>query len=79
MPYVVSDECILCGACVAGCANGAIREGDTKSVIDPNLCIECGTCADNCPSGAITFVEEKDPNIPSSPKGDSVGTGKVGE
>jgi ferredoxin len=60
MPYVVSDECILCGACVVGCANGAIQEGDSKSVIDPSLCIECGTCAENCPSGAITFVEEKE-------------------
>jgi ferredoxin len=60
MPYVVSDDCILCGACAAGCANEAIREGDTKAVIDLSLCVECGTCADNCPSGAITFVEEKD-------------------
>lgn len=58
MPYVVSDECILCGACEAGCPNGAIHEGDTKSVIDYSLCVECGTCADNCPSAAITFVEE---------------------
>jgi ferredoxin len=68
MPYVVGDECILCGACVAGCANGAIREGDTKALIDLSLCVECGTCADNCPSSAITWVEEKE-----------VEEGKVGE
>ena len=60
MPYVVGDECILCGACVAGCANEAIHEGDVKCEIDLSLCVECGTCAENCPSGAITFVEEKD-------------------
>lgn len=59
MPYVVSDECILCGACVAGCPSEAIQEGETKAVIDYSLCIECGTCAENCPSGAITFVEEE--------------------
>jgi ferredoxin len=68
MPYVVNDDCILCGACVAGCASGAIQEGDVKCLIDPSLCVECGTCAENCPSGAITFVEEKD-----------VETGEVGE
>jgi NAD-dependent dihydropyrimidine dehydrogenase PreA subunit len=90
MPYVVSDECILCGACVSGCANGAIREGDTKSVIDPSLCVECGTCADNCPSGAIAFVEEKDEHTTPTPllasgetggldMGDRVEKGQVGE
>jgi ferredoxin len=57
MPYVVGDECILCLACVAGCASGAIREGDTKCSIDPDLCVECGTCAEHCPSGAITFAD----------------------
>ena len=90
MPYVVSDECILCGACEAGCPNGAIHEGETKSMIDPGLCIECGTCADNCPSGAITFVEEEPGDIPPTPlatsgetgsltKGDRVEKGQVGE
>jgi len=60
MPYVVSAECIQCGVCVSGCAQGAISEGDSQSIIDPALCIECGTCAENCPTGAISFVEEKD-------------------
>jgi ferredoxin len=44
MPYYVTDECDLCGACVAGCENDAITEGETKSHININLCIECGTC-----------------------------------
>ena len=56
MPYLVTDECILCGACVVGCPSGAIQEGETKSVIAVELCIECGTCEQNCPSGAIIFV-----------------------
>ena len=67
MPYVVSDECIQCGACEAGCPNGAIHEGDTKSVIDYALCVECGTCAENCPVSAISFMEEKSGEMPPTP------------
>ena len=58
MPYVVTDQCISCGACVAGCETGAITEGETQSHIDVQICIECGTCQINCPSDAIIFVEE---------------------
>ncbi|MEJ2732711.1 MAG: 4Fe-4S binding protein [Anaerolineae bacterium] len=57
MPYLVTDECILCGACVAGCPSDAIEEGETKCRIMVDLCIECGTCEMNCPSGAIIWVE----------------------
>jgi ferredoxin len=60
MPYLVTDECILCGACVVGCPSGAIEEGETKSLILIELCIECGTCEQNCPAGAIIFVESDD-------------------
>jgi ferredoxin len=58
MPFVITDKCISCGACVAGCETGAITEGDTQSHIDITICIECGTCQSNCPSDAIIFVEE---------------------
>jgi ferredoxin len=58
MPYVVTVDCILCGACVAGCESDAITEGDTQAHIDVNICVECGTCEINCPSNAIHFVEE---------------------
>jgi ferredoxin len=64
MPYVIGDECILCGACVAGCPVDAIEEGETKCRIDPDICIECGTCEQNCPSGAIIFVEPEEPELP---------------
>ncbi len=60
MPYVVTSACIQCGACIAGCEQTAISEGDTQSHIDPRICIECGTCEMNCPSQAIIFVEEAD-------------------
>jgi ferredoxin len=58
VPYVVTDLCILCGACASGCESGAITEGETQSHIDTSRCIECGTCQRNCPSEAIIFVEE---------------------
>ena len=58
MPYIVTDECILCGACVAGCPVDAIEEGEIRCQIDVDLCIECGTCEENCPSAAIIFEEE---------------------
>ena len=58
MPYVVTEECILCGACVAGCEAGAIKEGETQSHIDVTICIECGTCQMNCPSDAIIWVDD---------------------
>jgi len=61
MPYVITDECIQCGACVAGCPSGAIEEGETKSVILVELCIECGPCAQHCPTGAVIFVEMEEP------------------
>ena len=60
MAYVVNDECILCGACIAGCPSDAIEEGETKCEIIVDLCIECGTCEMNCPAGAILYVDEVD-------------------
>jgi ferredoxin len=58
MPYVVTEACILCGACVVGCESNAITEGETQAHIDVTICVECGTCERNCPSEAIIFVEE---------------------
>lgn len=58
MPYIVTLECIQCGACAAGCENDAITEGETQSHIDITLCIECGTCERNCPVNAIIFIED---------------------
>ncbi len=31
---------------------GAISEGETKYIIDPEACIECGSCESECPVGA---------------------------
>ena len=53
MAYVITDACIGCGACEAGCPVSAISEGDTQRVIDTDVCIECGACAATCPVDAI--------------------------
>jgi ferredoxin len=58
MPYIVTGECLNCGACIAGCENDAITEGETQSHINPDLCIECGTCELNCPVSAIIYVDD---------------------
>jgi ferredoxin len=58
MPYLVTEACNQCGACVAGCESQAITEGETQSHIDVTLCTECGTCMRNCPFDAIIFVAE---------------------
>jgi len=52
MSYVISEECVSCGACAPECPTQAISEGEDRYVIDPEKCIECGACADVCPVGA---------------------------
>ena len=52
MAYKISDECIMCGACEGECPVGAISEGESKYVIDPEKCISCGACEGTCPVGA---------------------------
>ena len=58
MPYIVTDTCIQCGACAAGCESEAITEGETQSHIDITICVECGTCERNCPVEAIIWVDD---------------------
>jgi len=52
MAYVISDECIGCGACESDCPVSAISPGDIY-VIDPEKCTDCGACASTCPISAI--------------------------
>ena len=50
MAYVISDDCIMCGACESECPVSAISAGDSKYVIDADTCIECGACTFSCPA-----------------------------
>lgn len=52
MAYKITDECIMCGACVDECPVEAIAEGDGKYEIDADKCIDCGSCNGVCPVGA---------------------------
>ena len=52
MAYIISDDCISCGACAGECPVSAISEGDGKYQIDADACVECGACAGVCPVGA---------------------------
>ena len=54
MAFVITDDCISCGACAADCPVTAITEGEGKFVIDANTCIDCGACEAACPTGAIS-------------------------
>lgn len=53
MAFVITDNCIACGACEAQCPVGAISMGDGKFEIDEAKCVSCGACAGQCPVGAI--------------------------
>ncbi len=52
MSYVISDECLSCGACESECPVNAISQGESHYEINPDLCVECGSCAATCPVGA---------------------------
>lgn len=54
MAYVITDQCVSCGACESECPVEAISQGDTQYEIDPNTCVDCGSCVAACPTEAIT-------------------------
>ncbi len=42
MAYVISDDCISCGACAAGCPVEAISEGAAHYEINADVCVDFG-------------------------------------
>ena len=53
---VYSSKCVGCGACAAGCPQGAVtlseREGKVLEHTDRDRCIDCGVCVSLCRHGA---------------------------
>jgi NAD-dependent dihydropyrimidine dehydrogenase PreA subunit len=52
--FVITEDCLACGACLNECPSGAILEGEVYTINEE--CVECGACLDCCPNNAI---EEK--------------------
>jgi len=58
MAFVITEECINCGACEPECPNQAITAGEERYGIDPEKCTECvghfeeSQCAAVCPVDA---------------------------
>jgi len=55
MAFIITEECINCGACEPECPNEAISAGDEIYIIEPDKCTECvghfdeSQCAAVCP------------------------------
>ena len=53
MPYVKTDKCTMCSACLSVCGSSAIKTATNSVRIDEALCTGCGECIQRCPVGAI--------------------------
>lgn len=59
MALYITHECINCDVCQPACPNGAISEGESIYVIDPDFCTECvgyhdkPECVQVCPVECI--------------------------
>ena len=53
MAYSISDACISCGSCQAGCPVDAISEGADKFEINADACMDWGACQAGSPVDAI--------------------------
>ena len=65
MSLIITDECINCDVCEPECPNGAISQGDSIYLIDPNKCTECvghydtPQCVEVCPVDCILTNPER--------------------
>ncbi len=56
-PYVVTDACTACGACLLTCPEQALRPGaDAVLVVLAARCTRCGECVEVCPADALVEV-----------------------
>ena len=58
-PDINAEVCIMCGRCIASCAQNAIKADDGgAAVIDQAACAGCGRCIGQCPVDAIVPTVE---------------------
>lgn len=47
--YIIIDDCLDCGLCVAECPSEAIAKFDEVYMILTGRCTKCGVCTEVCP------------------------------
>jgi hypothetical protein len=52
-PFIKSEKCTICGACLRWCPENAISITGKSAVIDKEKCIGCGECLSVCKYGAV--------------------------
>ena len=54
MPFIITENCTGCTACIKRCPTDAITgERHKLHVIAQEKCIQCGTCMDVCRDDAV--------------------------
>ena len=50
--YVITDQCVGCGTCLAHCPQRCIEEGAPYRIRQEH-CLHCGSCLEHCPVNAV--------------------------
>lgn len=59
------NKCTGCGACVTGCAEGALQVVDGKAkLVNESFCDGLGACIGECPTGALQLKEREVDDAP---------------
>ncbi len=58
MALMITEECIVCGACEPECPNNAISAGEDIYNINPELCTECVGYFDEPQCKAVCPIDE---------------------
>ncbi len=62
-PFVDTDACVGCGACIKICAHDAPSITDRKASIDQDKCVGCGRCIGVCPKDAVQVSNDESNDI----------------